>query len=91
VAEEKAVIHAQTQATDLRATLDDCLRRAQENRSSYLDVRAADLTHDHPVTIVCRVMREAMTAHDRILAVPVHGDGPHLIVRYVLPRALPDA
>lgn len=42
---------------------------------------------EHRMDLCCEVMRAEMAAADAVRAEPENGTGPHLVIRYVLPRS----
>jgi hypothetical protein len=83
----------------VREALVSRLRAAQEAGWPYLDVRAGDLAQAaaqraeigaSSLTVCSEVMRGTMGANDHLLAVPPRGCGPQLLIRYALPRTIPD-
>jgi len=82
-------------ADDFRQQLQVMLCQAALNGQVTPDVCAGTLHRllggypnrgDHRMPVCCRVMLSEMRAGDNIVHAPPKGQGPSLIIRYVLPR-----
>jgi hypothetical protein len=77
---------------EVEAELRRQLAYAQQSSLPFVDIRAGDLHRDVKgearVPLVCHVMRKLMAPSDEVLpGGPPSGQGPSLVVRYLLPRS----